>query len=613
MLIPQSSWKPYPAAADREGWNKLSEQNRRKLIQAGEQALAEGAWASLPATVFFDFKRNGNRSRYEAINFARRNRLRDLVMAECAEGRGRFMDEVLNGLWLVCEETFWGLPAHLNAQKAGNGLPDTEEPIIDLFAAETAAEMAWLDYLLADSLERLSPLVRKRIHLENERRILTPFESRDDFGWMGLDAKHPGPVNNWNPWIHSNVLTVILLQIHGEARRARMVHKSLTSLDRFLDSYHEDGGCDEGPSYWSRAGGSLYDCLSLLHSASNGKVDFFEMPLVAEIGRYIYRAHISDLWYVNFADASAKVKIDGTVVYQYGRHIHDAKLQAQGAYGASLNPANWHGSESLGRQLPAVFLFDEIEAAPKQPPLVRDVWLPGVQVFAARVKEGSDKGFYLAAQGGHNAESHNHNDVGNFILYFDGQPALIDVGVETYTAKTFSAQRYDIWTMQSGYHNLPTINGVMQAAGRQFEARDCTAKHTDQEGSFSLNIAHAYPESAGVDSWQRTFRLNWSSGVFDLVDEFQLKPSQNRIEFTLMTPCRPELSGSGLAVLSGAFLGSRRVTLHFDPSLTAQVDDHSTADARLHPIWGDRVYRLRLSTTSAPSRGSFRLTAEGAV
>lgn len=80
------------------------------------------------------------------------------------------------------------------------------------------------------------------------------------------------------------------------------------------------------------------------------------------------------------------------------------------------------------------------------------------------------EGLYLAAKGGHNAESHNHNDVGNFIVYADGYPAISDVGVETYTAKTFSAQRYDIWTMQSAFHNLPIINGFMQKNGGNFKA-----------------------------------------------------------------------------------------------------------------------------------------------
>ena len=103
---------------------------------------------------------------------------------------------------------------------------------------------------------------------------------------------------------------------------------------------------------------------------------------------------------------------------------------------------------------------------------MRDAWLDGIQVMTARCAEGTTKGFFVAAKGGHNAESHNHNDVGNFIVYRDGRPILIDAGVETYSRKTFSSQRYEIWTMQSAYHNLPTIDGVMQSPGRQFAARE---------------------------------------------------------------------------------------------------------------------------------------------
>ena len=51
--------------------------------------------------------------------------------------------------------------------------------------------------------------------------------------------------------------------------------------------------------------------------------------------------------------------------------------------------------------------------------------------MTARVTERSSDGFYVAAQGGHNAESHNHNDVGNFIVFLNGKPVIVDVGVET--------------------------------------------------------------------------------------------------------------------------------------------------------------------------------------
>ena len=89
-------------------------------------------------------------------------------------------------------------------------------------------------------------------------------------------------------------------------------------------------------------------------------------------------------------------------------------------------------------------------AAPAAP---HDVWYPSVGILVSR------RGAYaLGGKAGSNADSHNHNDVGSVTLYRDGRPLLIDVGVETYSKKTFSPQRYEIWTMQSGWHNLPQFD-----------------------------------------------------------------------------------------------------------------------------------------------------------
>ncbi len=66
----------------------------------------------------------------------------------------------------------------------------------------------------------------------------------------------------------------------------------------------------------------------------------------------------------------------------------------------------------------------------------------------------------MAAKGGFNNESHNHNDVGTFSLYVNTIPVILDAGVGTYAKQTFGKDRYTIWTMQSNYHNLPMINGI---------------------------------------------------------------------------------------------------------------------------------------------------------
>ncbi|HQG49165.1 MAG TPA: hypothetical protein PK373_08755 [Sedimentisphaerales bacterium] len=214
VLIPRQQWRPWPTWSDRRAWENLPESVRKDLIANGEQYL-KYQWPSLPATLFLEFAREGNRSRYEREHFARRYALTNLVIAECVEGKDRFLDDIANGVWALCEESFWGVPAHVGAQKAGSGLPDSSEPIVDLFAAETGESLAWTYYLLGERLDKISPLIRKRIRLEMDRRILTPCLTRDDFGWMGFAG---GRVNNWNPWCNASWLACTLL-VESDADR----------------------------------------------------------------------------------------------------------------------------------------------------------------------------------------------------------------------------------------------------------------------------------------------------------------------------------------------------------------------------------------------------------
>ena len=113
------------------------------------------------------YARIGNRDQYEAPYFVRRDILGTLVIAECVEGKGRFLDAITNAVWSICEESSWVLPAHINAQRAGSGLPDTSEPVVDLFDAETAALVAWTAYLVGEQLQAVSPLIVPRAAARN--------------------------------------------------------------------------------------------------------------------------------------------------------------------------------------------------------------------------------------------------------------------------------------------------------------------------------------------------------------------------------------------------------------------------------------------------------------
>ncbi len=604
-LVSRADWHPYPTIEERDAWNRIPDVVREAHISLAASHLRR-EWPVLPAAVFLEYVRIGNRSNFQALSFERRDRLSALVLGEIFENEGRFLDDIANGIWTICEETYWGVPAHLGMQAEGPGLPDVTEPTVDLFAAETASLLAWAVYLLGDRLDEVHPLVTERVYYEVDRKILTPNLERDDFWWMGFDRE---TVNNWNPWVNSNWLAATLLLERDEDRRVATVRKILRSLDQFINGYPEDGGCDEGPSYWGRAGASLYDSLELLLSASDGIIDIYDEPLIGEMARYIYRAYIADRYFINYADASAQITPDPALVFGFGRRIGDPMMERFGAWPAEKSD---YGSGTIGsrlaRQLPALFILEDLQAARPAEPLVRDVWLSETQFMVARSVEGSREGFYLAAKGGHNAESHNHNDVGNFIVYKDGRPLVIDVGAGVYNAKTFSSRRYEIWNMQSGYHNLPSVNGIDQMQGRAFEARDVAHEQKDERARLRLELSGAYPPEANLVSLQRELVLERGREV-RIEDRYRLSEWNSPLEMHLMTAIEPRVVRPGVIGLFEDGSPEPEAHVHFDGGFfEAAVEPIDVGgDARMRSGWGERVYRIVFTEKGRSLRGSYLL------
>jgi hypothetical protein len=610
-LLPRNRWRPYPTASDRAPYEALPASIRQACLARGEEAL-RFPWPILPATLFLDYARTGNRTRFQDARNARRDALRDLVLAECVEGKGRFLDQIANGVWITCEETYWGVPAHLRLQRAGPGLPDVSEPTVDLFAAETSALLAWTCYLLAPQFDAVSPLLRPRLHREIDRRILTPLLEREDFSWMGF-LKGARRVNNWNPWINSNWLISFLVMEPDEERRLSGVARSLRCLDNFLDPYPRDGGCDEGPGYWGRAAASLFECLELLESATDGAVRLYDDPLVRDMGSFIYRVHIHDDYFVNFADASPVVTPSPSLVFRYGRRVDDDRLAAFGAWAAAHQKVAERGfSDSLARQLAGLFSLPDLLSAQGRQPLPRDAYFPEIQVMTARSKEGSPEGLFLAAKGGHNNESHNHNDVGNFVVYIHGKPVLIDTGVEPYTAQNSGPRRYEIWTMQSAHHNLPTVDGVMQQAGAERAARDVAYAADAAAVRFSLDIADAYPPEAHLASWVRTLTLHRGRDLL-VTEAYRLSQPAREIALSLMTPCEVVQEQPGALLLKETPLVDGRVSgaarIHYDAASLKVSTETIPLEAgeRLKNVLGRRLLRITLRAQNPPQQDTWTL------
>lgn len=586
-----------PQADDSFWRDSIPDAMRQSYIRHGEEFLGK-SWTVLPVSLFSEYSVNGNRSNYEYQSFRKRRQLAALVMAEIVEGRQRFLPDIVKGLNNICDEPWWGVPAHYDKPE-----PDPNNQVVDLFNAETASMLGWTAYMLESRLNEVAPGLCDRISREIHRRFLEPARTIN-YSWK---RRH----SNWNPWICSNWLTCVLLYETDEAHRAEAIAQIKQATQLFIDSYPEDGGCDEGPGYWDRAAASMFEILRLFDAMSDPSFFHANRRKIEAMAAYAYKTYIGNNYCVSFADSQANKAVQQVnIVFSFGQFLGDDVMRQFGAcLGQQQNvltdPAPiFHKSGSvpaLGRELFFLRHISDFMAETPREPLLDDAWLESLQIMTAR--RGT---YFLAMKGGTNGETHNHNDVGSFIVFTssyqpDGSrtvaPLLIDPAVGEYSGQTFSGGRYDIWTMQSGYHNLPKINGIDQKDGADYAAE--LIKH--KRGQLRLELAGAYPAEAAVKSWRRTVAIS-ESGV-TVTEKYKLRDYRLPTELIFMTTCRPSLSSP-----SEVSLGDHTITFDAD-DLEATIEDISSLlDPLLQRMWGKAMYRIHLSTKSSRLKGTLEYT-----
>lgn len=562
----------FPSVNDRPAWAMIRESDRHEILEMAA-FYREKPYPLRLATDFLAFVRNGSRKADENPYFFRRRKLCAAVLGYCAEPNDADMDAIINGIWLICEESSWVISAHnVNPipgapAAAEYPLPDLAKPYIDLFVAQTAMILSLSCALLG---EHLMPEVRSRVEHELRVRVLDPFMATDDFWWMGVRRSD---MNNWTPWIISNLmLTAVHMHIN---HLPAMLERACIMLDRWLVCIPEDGGCDEGAGYWSMAGGALLNCLQVLEHITNGQVTFWHDEKIRRILSFPAKVRITGDWFVNFADCDAKPLVAGDVLQYAGEKLEDPALTAMGVELRGNLAMELSDTPHLSR---ALFKLFHREAESTAIPDDRDTWLPDLQVRL--VRRG---GMVLCAKAGHNNDNHNHNDVGSFMLYLDGESAIVDAGNMVYTAKTFSAERYTLWNVRAAYHNLPMIGRHEQQPGQQYAARDVQCLPY----GLALDMANAYDDQAGITVCQRTLTLTEAGLV--LQDRIELRDDQP-VTWVFMLRNKPEI-GQG-ELIAG------KLRLAYDHELRAQVEELPITDSRMSKSFPGSLWRVLLTGES---------------
>ncbi len=566
---------PFPAFEDRVAWEGIDAQDKADLL-AYYESLKDTPYPLLTAVQFMAFVRTGSRKAYEDPYFLRRKKLIASVAHMCVTGTQTALDDVIDGIWCICEESSWVISAHNvnpfpgTVKACDKPLPDIHDRYVDLFAAQTAMILSLTGALVGKQLDGQAPVIRRRMAEEIENRVLTPFMTRDDFWWMGFIRKD---LCNWTPWIISNILLAASIQWTDALRFAMMCDRACRMLDTWLAVVPQDGGCDEGTWYYNMAAGSLLDSLMLLERATDGQMTFWQDEKIRNMLSFPLKTRLENGWFVNFADCDARPYLGGERLQCAGEKLGDAALVRMGmdfrgmpSYQVSDVP---HFSRLLERLFHPAAQLEKGDIAP------RDFWLPDLQL---RVYE--EGGLILCAKGGHNGESHNHNDVGSFMLYADGEPEIMDVGNMVYTAKTFVDEtRYTLFNTRSMNHNLPLIDDCEQRAGRAY----CAEEVTCLSNGIALDIAAAYGEDAGVNRCFRTLKLRNGLMLHDEIELAECRP----VTWVFMLRHEPKLTDG--KIMSGL------LEMTWSGQLDVQIEEIPVTDARMAKNYPGSIWRLALT------------------
>ncbi|MBI2191361.1 MAG: heparinase II/III family protein [Planctomycetes bacterium] len=492
-------------------WPAADEAARRgvelpTLFDRADKALAQPPSGPLFGD-YIAFLDRGSRVEADQALMALTGSVPALGLAECLERRGRFLVALQDRIFSACSMTSWVGVAHM-----GRRLPEPQwlepgglaaAPGPDLFACMFAADLALLDYLLGDALH---PHLRRRIRYEVDRRVFTPFESAT--AWW-----HHGS-NNWNGVCCGGIAMAAMVLLDSPLRQARILQRVLSSFETFLEkAFEEDGACNEGVGYWNYGLSWFAFAADRVRCRTRGVIDPLGHPRMPAIAGFPVKCEVAPGVFVPFSDCVPVMTLPPWFLELLGNRYGDPGLLDMARRHREIRR---HGEDTLWGTLARLFLIRTNDAsgnlAGRSPSetFPRSTFVSSVAWLVAREAPGSASGLALAAKGGHNAENHNHNDVGGFAVFHHGEMLIADPGAPIYDADFFGPKRYENPTACSRGHAVPRVNGLVQRPGRDAAARVLDRRSGEEAELLELDITSAYPPEAGLERLVR--RLEFLRG-----------------------------------------------------------------------------------------------------
>ena len=556
----------FPPASDRAAWAEVWKRShnvklKAEVLKRAEKIMKEPV-PDIPAQLFMEYTRNGNRSRYAAPFYGRRQNLTVLALAETLEYKGRYIDKIMDYMWAIVSEPTWVIPAHCRLTK--DPFPQFPVEIVDLFGSETGLTLALVMNFVEKEVAAVSPNFVKLVRDSIIRHIAVPLEEAPAPFWFeGL--------NNWTPWCCSNSLGAIVWALKEQPeRRAKLINTLHTAVKNYISLYPEDGSCFEGPSYWDASPGMM---LYFLEQLGQWPDD----PKVKVMAEYIADTRMTAEYVMNFGDCGAKSINMPWQLYRFGERLNSDKLKTKGLENLEKTKL----STALSRTMHTLsYMFWLPENKEKKEFSSNPVsFYKKSQFFIMR-----QNGATLAAKRGH-AWSHHHLDIGHFMLFFKDKPIIVDLGATEYTRDTFTDKRYQNPIMNSEGHNILHFNNIGQM--ELAPAAPGTMKCSEDENFIrcTMDLTAAYKPEAKLKSYIRELVYDRKNRILNVQDSWELETDNNNLYANFFTPSEVIEKDGKL------FIGGVPVTLK---NCKAAVEKLKVTDSAQLRNWGKSMNMIKI-------------------
>ncbi len=510
-----AGWLPVQPAgigapvSDRAAWTAVAPRVNAPTLLTEADRIVNVSTPELPDDLYLTYSRTGNRTTYEAPYNSRKDRLTHFAWAEALDRRGRYLPALQREIDAILAEKTWVLPAHDASLVNFRGTAVEVDLGVAMRSWALATVAHWFGHELGgDRYTRIQSEIRRRVvdpYLNAVRRGPT-----GGFWWINANS-------NWNAVCHAGVAGAALATVADVRTRAEVVATVEANLAVFLTGFTDDGLCSEGIGYWSYGFGHYALLGETLHTATAGRLQLLRGDKTRLITEFPTGLEILPRIFPAFSDNAVNVTASSWVAPLARR------LLAGGTAPYEAAPLAWSEAARDYTYIGATRAWTPMTgtAATSTATTLRH-WFGSAQVLVSRA--ASD--FGAAIKGGHNDELHNHNDLGSFVVALGRSTPLVDPGSEIYTARTFSANRYDSKVLNSYGHPVPLVAGRMQPAGARFAARVLAREFSLDADRLVLDLRGAY-DVAALQKLERTFTTRRGAAPgFELRDTFEFSSPQ---------------------------------------------------------------------------------------